>query len=250
MSADDLDLCLDRYVAAVASPDDTNSIAAFTGTVLAVQPQQGVRALLGCTGFRVTRAERFGEHWKLRAREVLLFTDLISGAVVDSWRNPINGECVDVFHDWLDPVCSVLTSQNMPTAHRVGDRIVFESTTVETEVNPLRPHVFQRESSHTMLQRSEHVVVTSEASSSMSSVRFTPWLPWMLLAQTEGSLVLHLTGRRVGGFEALPESVRARVSIERPEFAFAPTSWTGRSETSWSLYFAEREPVQSVAHNR
>ncbi len=248
-AVDDQDHDLDRYIRAVASLDGASAFTSLDGTLLGVQPGGLAQPLLGCTGFRVVRAEVTDAGWNLRAREVLLFTDLATGTVIDSWRNPISGRSVDVLHDWLDPVCSVVTAQAVSPARRVGDQIVFESSTTETVVNPLRLHVFTREAGQEMLRRSEHTTVAVEdwaggSCIGVSSVRFTPWLPWMLLAQTEGSLVSHLTGKRVEGFDALSEVVRARVSAERPEFAFAPNTWTDRRESSWSLYLAERQPVQ------
>ncbi len=234
----------DKYVTAIASTHGSDACFQINGTVLALLPDVGAQPLFGCSGYRLLGADPLADGWALRGREVLLFTDLATGAVLDSWRNPITNAVVDVVHDWLDPVCSLATSQTVPAALQVNSAHTFESSATETCTNPLRPHVFVRESTGVLLQRSEHTLLTLVGDAVQESVvRFTPWLPWMLLGGTEGSLVFHLTGGKVPGFDSLPESVRRVVNAQRPEFAFAPKTWIDRRENSWSLYFAEHQPA-------
>lgn len=234
----------DRYLSAVAASDGSQSFTQITGTVFALLPDTGLVPLVGCTGYRVVCADPVDDGWALRGREVLLYTDLSTGVSLDSWRNPITGGSVSVLHDWLDPVCSLATSDTVPVARQVGSAHSFHSFITHSGPNPLRPQVFRRENALLTLQRSEHTVLTIEGDkASMSSVRFTPWLPWMLLSGTTGSLVFHLTGARIGGFDSLPAAVQQVVNAERPEFAFAPKTWSERQENSWSLYLAERQPA-------
>jgi Protein of unknown function (DUF1838) len=240
----------DQYLSAVAATDGSHSFTQISGTIFALLPDAGPLPLLGCTGYRVVAADPVDDGWALRGREVLLFTDLASGAVLNSWRNPINDALVTVLHDWLDPVCSRATSETVPTAQEVGSAHTFRSFVTQASPNPLRPDVFRRENALLTLQRSEHTVLTvltlptlEGDTTRLSSVRFTPWLPWMLLAGTSGSLVFHLTGARIDGFDSLPAAVREVVNANRPEFAFAPNTWSDRQENSWSLYLAERQPA-------
>jgi hypothetical protein len=76
----------------------------FKGYVMAIEPQKKVVDLMGASGFGVIRLEQ-GPNGGIRrmCREVIVYTDLRSGDVLDEWKNPLTNETVKAVHVANDP---------------------------------------------------------------------------------------------------------------------------------------------------
>jgi hypothetical protein len=235
------------HQAGITGLGDREVLMHLRGTVHAEVPGQPLRMLFGCHGFTVSRpitsgdAHRGDGNGEVVGREVLLWTDPVSGAPLEEWENPFTGEAVEVLHDWLDPMNLERTAALISTeSFGIETQHVWHSSTVSAPA--LRADVFKREVSSSAFGWTEMVRYT-QSSRTTSIVRMHPWLPWMLMGPHDGRLIIHIGGCVVdGGFAGLPDDLRAYVMANRPEFAFAPSSWESPNENSWSLYGKERHP--------
>ena len=67
----------------------------FKGYLMGVEPHKKVVDLMGTSGFGVIRLAP-GPDGSIRrmCREIIVYTDLRSGEVLDEWKNPLSGETV------------------------------------------------------------------------------------------------------------------------------------------------------------
>jgi Protein of unknown function (DUF1838) len=214
-------------------------VSHLRGQLFAEVDGQPLRGLIGCEGFTIEQSVDDGARWL--GRQVMLWTDPTSGAVIDEWDNPLTGERVSVLHDWLDPMNTVCADDSF-IVERIGNHAQHVMTRSSVIESPMRPSVFTREVSRLTLSCSE-LIRAFPTGGAVSIVRKLPWLPWMLMGATPGGLVVHIGGQVVsGGYAALPNHLRSYVQQNRPEFAFVPTKWESPNETSWSLYLKECQP--------
>ena len=73
--------------------------------------------------------------------------------------------------------------------------------------------------------------------------RITPWLPWMLMGQTEGHCMYISTMTKAGDPSIVPEHVREFSESRRPGMLQSPTEDYGPSISSLEYYAKEQTPA-------
>lgn len=228
------------------------------GIASAIRPGQALVDILGVQGFGAVRVlPRADGSWERLCREVIYYTDLKTGAVLDHWDNPFTGERVRVVHSVNDPI-NFLLQESFPVRHRpdapsgeAPPRVPFlldwqqqgEWLDMETHVhlagpNPLQPDRWPRESSGSTTFGSEyfshHVRLADLQNEMLTSVdyrgswrRMSPWLPWMLMGQAPGEVFCAcLMGSTHRLEEIFPAALLDYAHQHHERFFTAPERWT------------------------
>jgi hypothetical protein len=248
----------------------------FKGYVMGVRPMKKIDDLMGCQGFGAIRlVERPDGAIERLCREVILYTDIRSGEVIEEWDNPYTSETVKVVQVANDPF-NYLIEEHFPTPPEFGglnedkppEKIPFilpwyqHGPWAEMEVhihllypNALQPDKWPRESSGPMVQVSEffahHVSPEDLQNPDVTSLdytgtwnRTTPWLPWMLMGQTPGHCSYAcFFGKTENLEQVLTRSVLDHVEKNNPTYFDAPTEWSEPSLSSLEHYAEQQEPV-------
>ena len=192
----------------------------FRGYCSGVRPDKKVDDLCGAEGFGAIRLipQPDGTIQRL-CREVIFYTDLRSGDVLESWKNPYLNETVPVVHvdndpfDYLiedyfpaPPSFGGLNKEAPPPRvpfilpwNQYGSWLAMEIHIHLAYPSALQPDKWPRESAGPIAQVSEyfahHVKAEDMQNEKLTTVdyrgtwnRTTPWLPWMLMGQMPGHI--------------------------------------------------------------
>ena len=253
----------------------------FKGYLNAVQPGKRIVDLMGTQGFGSIRlVQRPDGAIERLCREIILYTDLRSGEVLDEWKNPLNGETVKALHVDNDPF-NYLIEDHFPTPPAFGGRnkdvtppkIPFvlpwyqHGDWLEMEIhihlnypNALQPDKWPRESSGPMAQVSEyfahHVRAEDMQNPKLTTVnyrgtwnRVTPWLPWMFMGQEPGHCLYNcFMGNTSNLDEIFARPVLDYAEKNYAKYFKAPEKWTGEpSLSSLEDYARKRTPAPPKA---
>ena len=244
----------------------------YKGYVMGVRPDNKIDDLFGFEGFGVSRLEQRedGSIAKI-LREVGLYTDLRSGEVLETWKNPYLDEEVRVVPVANDPFNIVirdffpdppayggLNKEKPPKIPFIlpwiqrGDRLDMEIHIHLHYPSALQPDKWVRESPGPMVRVSEmfahHMKAADMQNPEMTKVphhgvwnRVTPWLPWMLMGQTPGHCQYACF---MGSGEDL-EEVHSRQVLDYVEKHYAkyfqaPDKWEEPSLSSLENYAREQ----------
>jgi hypothetical protein len=248
----------------------------YKGFAMAVQPDKKVEDLVGFMGFDASRLEKREDGSFARLlREVVLYTDLRSGEVLEEWYNPYIDETVPVVHVANDPFNFVLTDYVGPPPsygglneekaapreplminwQRQDERLYMENHIHMFYPNALQPDKWPRESAGTMARVSEmytyFVDIAKMQDESFTTLpfsgtwsRITPWLPWMLMGQTPGHcqyLCFHGAGQELD--EVMSRPVLDYIEKNYAKYFKAPDAWEEPSLSSLEHYSREQTPA-------
>ena len=193
----------------------------FQGYAMGAEPDKKIQDLFGAQGFGVIRFnQREDGAIERMCREIILYTDLRSGEVINEWHNPYIDETVEVVHVANDPY-NYLIEEYFPAPPEFGGlnkekappRVPFilpwyqHGDKLEMEVHihlaypaALQPDKWPRESAGPIARVSEmfahHVDPADMQNEKITSLnyqgtwnRVTPWLPWMLMGQRPGHVM-------------------------------------------------------------
>ena len=83
-----------------------------------VKPGEAVRPLFDFQVFSTIRVVRLADgNYQRMTKEVVFYTDLKTGAILDEWKNPYTGETVKVVDIANDPYNWIIASTVQPPAH-------------------------------------------------------------------------------------------------------------------------------------
>ena len=251
----------------------------FKGYLMAVEPQKKIVDLMGTSGFGAIRLAE-GPNGAIRrmCREIIVYTDLRSGEVLDDWKNPLTGETVKAVHVDNDPF-NYLIEEYFPQPPSFGGlnkeapppRIPFvlpwyqHGGTAEMEIhihlaypNALQPDKWPRESSGPIAQVSEmfahHIKVEDLQNPRLTTVdyngtwnRVTPWLPWMLMGQRPGYCQYAcFMGTTRDLEEVLSRPVLDYANKHYAKYFEAPTEWSDAHSLSSLEHYALRNKPAPV----
>jgi hypothetical protein len=249
----------------------------FKGYGMAIEPNKKIENLMGTAGFGVIRLAQ-GPNGSIRrmCREVITYTDLRSGEVLEEWKNPLTNETVKVVHVANDPFNYVIEDHfpQPPTFgglnkdapppkipfvlpwYQHGDKLAMEIHIHLLYPNALQPDKWVRESSGPMVQVSEffahHVNAADMQNPKLTTVdyqgtwnRITPWLPWMLMGQRPGMMQYQcFMGTTKNLDEVLDKRLLDYCEKNYKKYFDAPTEWTeDRSLSSLENYAREQKPA-------
>ena len=199
----------------------------------------------------VDDAER-GKGYKLVSREILLYKDPETGAVLSTWDNPWTGDTVDVLHVANDPVnftAYQIGRDGKPSgfnASILGDRWWNTNTFPLWYPNPLASE-FQKEIGGTyhatemfnFMGDMESLLdkETDTAEVQVGWVRMSDWLPWMMMEGREGVIYMHTAGRKLDSWDDMSETMKNEIAEHYQEYTDPPPADDPRrNETSWTYY--------------
>lgn len=249
----------------------------FKGYVMGHRPMERVQDLFGAQGFGAIRLrEREDGTIERMCREIILYTDLKTNEVLEEWDNPYNNETVKVVHVDNDPY-NYTIEPFFPAPPEFGGlnkqkappvRIPFvlpwlqNDDWLEMELhihlaypNPLQPDEWPRESAGKIAQVSEffahHVRAEDMQNPKLTSLpfrgtwnRITPWLPWMLMGQTEGNCqYAAFMGTCKHPGDVLPRTVVDYAERNYAKYFNAPTEWQDIGLSSLEHYAEEQTPA-------
>jgi len=193
-----------------------------------------------------------GRGFRTVSREILLYRDPATGALLDHWQNPWTNERVRVLHVANDPVNASIFERN-----RDGSPLRFTgelnagqwwtTTTVPLfYANPLAGE-FQAEvgggyhATEMFNFFGDVADLTDPARPSanvrVSWVRISDWLPWMRMGDREGMLYFNTSGRKLVEWRDMPARLRMEIERHWPAYTAPPPLNDARpNETSWTYF--------------
>jgi hypothetical protein len=268
---------LRAYIKMSASEESgAETCLVYEGVTYGILPGLKMQPLYGMLGFSPVRTfAQPGGAWRILAREAAVFTDLASGKVLETWRNPyLDDEAVPVWHLRTGPINFPIDPRKpistggwkllRPSEHGTAafflpmsvrdDHLVLAVDAQVDRKNPLQPEVWKRESSGPRLAYSEHNTWRAKLSEIVDPDVPSPrifaswhtnkeWRPWMLMGQRPGSIYNHLVAYKVRSVAEAPRVLLDWYERNAPEFLSAPKEWTGGYKTDWDHFMANRAPA-------
>jgi hypothetical protein len=253
----------------------------YKGMVSAVMPDKAVKDLFMMEGFSCARLipkeDGVGYHKVLR--EVGFYREQRfgrAGKIMTEWKNPFTRDKVRVVPIANDPFNYDITPffpeppnygglntgkpfPKIPLKLPWQPEIYNNNVRLDTHIhlyypNALDPKKWPRESSGKMNRVTESFLYNIDLDDLQdpeqtttkyngSWMRITPWLPWMLMGQTEGHIVYQSFMGSVDSLDVLPEDLVLAAEALDPKYLEAPTEVYGPSLSSLERYAIEQTPA-------
>lgn len=201
--------------------------------------------------------------FRLVGREILLYEDPVTGAVLNEWTNPWTGKTVEVIHVANDPVngnYSLVGRDGQPTKlpfESMGNQWWLSMPIPLFYTNPLGGD-YQRYVGGTyhVTELFNFLGAVSDledrrkdsVASAVSWQRISPWLPWMEMGDRPGIIYFHTAGLKLAAWDDLPTVMKAEIERRWPEYRNPPPLDDSRpNETSWT-YFKKALDARKPAH--
>ncbi len=261
--------------------DGEINFGTYRGVCFGQVPDRPLLPLFGLLGLGVSRAvHRPDGRIEILLKELAFYTDLQTGQVLDTWKNPYNdGEEVEVYHVYNDPQNS-LWGLTMPKTqvgghHQVeapsaplllpfqveGDDVQMTLDLILHYPNLLDPARWPRESVSETTWASEHWTFFASladledralpsAPYRMQMERLSQWLPWMLMGRSRtrsaphpGFMFGRATARKCArGLDDLPNVLRDHAEKHHPEFLEPPAAYSEPNVSSLETFARDRTP--------
>jgi hypothetical protein len=253
----------------------------YKGMVSAVMPNMAVQDLFMMEGFSCARLLPIadGTGWHKVLREVGFYRSQRfgrAGPIMDSWKNPLTKEEVEVVPIANDPFNYDITPYfpeppnygglntgkpfpKIPLKLPWNPEVYNNTARLDTRINlyyknALDPKKWPRESSGEMNRVSEifqyNINVDDLQNPDLTTTKYngtwariTPWLPWMLMGQTPGHIVYTCYMGTVESLDVLPEDLVLAAEAIDPKYLDAPTEVYGPSLSSLERYSIEQVPA-------
>lgn len=205
-----------------------------------------------------------GKGVRMVSRELMLYLDPQTGAVVNQWTNPWTGKSNRIFHVANDPVNQrpvfPLGADGKPFRMplRVEQGRVFWNIEVPLFYpNPLGGD-FQEYAGNQYHAMEIFDFIADEkllrdpkvrnARAAVAWVRLSGWMPFMEMGSRPGGLVFNATGQVVPGIAALPRVLQDAIATDYPAYRVPPPADDQRpNATTWTEFrrFIEAERARS-----
>jgi hypothetical protein len=247
----------------------------YGGTVMGMRDNEALKPLFGFEGFSSTRLIDNGDgSYQKLLREIVCYTDLATGDVLETWLNPYTNEEVKVVPVANDPF-NIVIEKWYPSGPTYGGlrkadtdrrpmilpfRVISDDTVVlATDIHlyypsALQPDEWPRESAGKMVRVSElfrYVIPRDQLEDpSVTSIEYTgswtrvnPWMPWMLMGQAPGNTLYMGSMGGYNHLDMLSPKVRAYAEKHFPMYFDAPTEWKDPSLSSLEDYKRTQKPA-------
>jgi hypothetical protein len=220
------------------------------GFIYSVIPNQPIKAILKFQMYNIARFEKTDTGYNLITREMLVYEDIKTGAILNKWYNPFIKDSVEVFHVWNDPVNSKNTSKDfgLPMMKLANDRLCMYIDVPLFYPSPLKKVDWPKNSRSDMYQAAElfkfyfsekdiNNKKLNSVTCDISWTRFSDFLPWMNMADAPGYLMYSSHGTKLrNGYKDLPQNIKDFVAKTAPEYEHAPSSYVSPNMTSWKWF--------------
>ena len=240
--------------------DGAEAVWHFEGNIYSRVQGEPDRLLFKGDGFNVRRCVEVndpqrGKGYRLISREVWFYLDPATGEVINRWTNPWTDETVDVMHIHNDPVNGRPSfpnntdgsSYSIPSLRVEGGYVFMPFEVPLFYTNPLAGDYqdYAGNKYHAMeifnfMGTADDVLDASKPTAYplVAWTRISDWMPWMKMRGRQGQMVFNATGRKLpGGFEELPDMIKAEVRANFPIYENAPPADDSRpNETTWTKF--------------
>ncbi|MEZ5565647.1 MAG: DUF1838 family protein [Gammaproteobacteria bacterium] len=246
----------------------------YKGDVVAVtSPDQKNLPLFGYEGFGMSRVTRLpdGRYENLH-REISYYTDLKTGEILESWKNPLTGETVKVYPTNNDPVNSYYATAFKQTFGEVGKQETVEfpfilpwetfgdRTIVTFNVHTRWPSPFTRDKwpreyigdwyktselfqIHCRMSELSDPKLTKTPSTS-AWFKEAPYMPWMLMDNAPGRLIYSTRIFSLDSPEQLPGKIYDYTAKNYPKYLQAPDKWQSPNMTTFETWVQQMTPAK------
>ncbi len=238
--------------------DDVPAIYHWSGEVYSRVAGEPDRLLFKGEGMNARRCvavddPKRGKGWRMVSREVMLYLDPKTGAVLRDWANPWTGETVPVMHIANDPVNS---RPNFAYAAD-GKPITFDGQRsgrwmLMPTVVPLFYHNvlggdyqdYVGGKYHSMeifdfAADAEELLDTKNPTAYpiIGWVRISDWMPWMKMRGRQGQIVFNAMGSKVRSYDELPKVLKDEIAASYPAYVAPPPGNDQRpNATTWTEF--------------
>lgn len=252
--------------------DGKTVLSWWQGTAMSRVPGERDRVLFKVQGMNIRQCGSFndpkrGPGFRSVSREVMLYLDPETGAVLDEWTNPWTGEKVKVVHVQNDPV-----NMRQPmhaygpdgTPHVWRGEMMRGLAWMNSQVplyyeNPLaggyqdyvggKYHAIEMFNSFVPAKALLDPDVKTIDDFSIGWQRVSNWLPWMKMGDRAGLIVFSTVGKRARDVDALPEPLRTEIRTRFPLYQGPPPLDDARpNETSWTYFGKVTPPAAAGKH--
>lgn len=241
----------------------------WSGRVWSRVPGEADRHLWNVEGMNIRQCvtvedKARGRGVRMVSRELMLYLDPATGAVVDTWTNPWTGRTNRIFHVANDPVNQRPVfprgADGAPfrIPMRVEDGRIFWNIEVPLfYTNPMGGDFQDFVGNHYHAMEIFNFLAdedslrdprTRNAGAAVSWVRLSGWMPFMEMGSRPGALVFNATGQVVKGVEALPRVLKDQIALRYPEYRTPPPPDDARpNATTWTEFrkFIEAERAKA-----
>ena len=222
-----------------ALEDGKPTVYWFQGNVYSRIPGERDRLLFTYQAFNIRASKALvepgrGYGFRHVSREILLYLDPKTKEVIRTWKNPWTGKDVEVVHVANDPVNSRGTFAQGPAGPFRLDATFKEGLGIyQVEVplwytNPLggeyQQYVggdYQCIELFTFYFNEKQMLdstITDAPDINVAWSRVSQFLPWMEMGGRVGYMVFSGAGKKVAGFDALPDVLKNEVAARYPEY--------------------------------
>ncbi len=265
---------LRAWVKLVASLDNGKETCGYyKGDVIAVTgPDQKNLPLFGYEGFGMSRVSLLpdGRYENLH-REISYYTDLKTGEILESWKNPLTGETVKVYPTNNDPVNSYYATSFKQTFGEAGkqetvefpfilpwetegDRVIVTFNVHTRWPSPFTREKWPREYIGDWYKTSElfqiHTRMSELADPKLAKVYSTsawfkeaPFMPWMLMDNAPGRLIYNTRIFALESPEQLPKKIYDYTAKNYPKYLHAPDRWQSPNMTTFETWVTQMTPA-------
>lgn len=194
-----------------------------------------------------------GKGWRLVSKEIMLYLDPKTGAVVRKWDNPWTGESVDVMHIANDPVnqrpqyeTGADGSPYKFTGRREGRWIfapfeapLFYHNVLQGDYQDYVGGKYHAMEIFDFAYDAEEILNTKNATAYpiISWVRISDWMPWMKMRGRSGQMVFNAMGNKLKSFDELPKVLKDEITLNYPGYTAPPPVDDARpNETTWTVF--------------
>ncbi len=238
--------------------DNEHVTYVWKGRAYSRVPGERDKLLFGVLGMNVRQCvtvkdKARGEGFRKVSRELMLYLDPQTGAILREWDNPWTGETVKVIHVANDPV-------NQPPQFPIGrdgkeSRFQFEVIDGTAFINyeiPLfytnalggdyQEYVGGNYHATEIFDFSARLddfadLSKNTASINIAWVRIAQWLPWMRMGSRPGLMYVNATGKNLKSWDDLPMLIKQEIKTNYPEYTKPPPGDDDRkNETSWTYF--------------
>lgn len=225
----------------------------WSGRLYGRVPGERDKLLFNLEGFNVRQCVSVNDPQKgvgvrMVSREIMLYLDPKTNAVLRRWTNPWTGKEVDIFHVANDPV-------NQPPSFGVTLAGMREDAgkylwNIEVPLfypNPLAGDYQRYVGNEYQAVEMFNFIIdkpdlldrrkTEAWSTTVSWVRIAQWLPFLEMGSRPGFMFANATGRKIAMFEDLPAVLKDEVKANYPAYtAPPPADDTRRNATTWTEF--------------
>jgi hypothetical protein len=230
---------------------------AFQGNVLSRVPGEKDRLLFNFVAMNIRASKTLSEPgrgygYRMVSRELLIYKDPKTKEVLRTWKNPWTGKEVEVVHVSNDPVNTrPMFAQGPDGPFRFNATIqdglgVFQEDVPLFYTNPLGGDYQQYvggdyqgiEMFMYFFNEKELLDASPDAPGvQVGWTRVSQFLPWMEMGGRVGYMIFSGACRKVSGFDALPDALKAEINARYPEYKVPPPlDDTRPNVTSWSYF--------------